>query len=166
MSFFWPFDTELKRLSVPFSGTSHQRMTQSWNHLCCTCCFVHAVSRGVCVFPNERTPMCVWSQWQMSERERQRGADGEMFLPWTVTEAALSLSVSRSIWAASLFFFFDVSCFVLFFSLGPFNKVLHCARPQPSALCRREARPLLCSQSTLPGCCSVIASKWILNRGN
>lgn len=59
--------------------------------------------------------MCVWSQWQMSERERQRGADGEMFLPWTVTEAALSLSVSRSIWAASLFFFFLMSA-VLFFS--------------------------------------------------
>lgn len=36
-------------------------------------------------------------------------------------------------------------------------------RPQP-ALCGREARPLLCGQSRLSNYCSVIVSKWILDR--
>lgn len=87
----------------------------------------------------------------------------EMFPLRAVNQAAFSLSVYHSVCPPS--FFLSAPLFVSFLLLSSLKQSPPLFRPRP-ALCRREARPLLCGQSRPSDHCSVIVSKWTLDRGN
>lgn len=181
INIFWPFDT----VWIEGAGCSFNTFTSEDDSVS----FI--LSASVCVFPNDKTSVCVRPQCVIMsgrlerkrrgkcgeqkvkgerrrwDREKRRGA--VVFAPfrqwcsWNVPSLASQWNCSLPVCLSVLRHFFSVSSFVHFFSSLPLKQSPPLFLPQPAALCRREARPLLCSQSSLSDYCSVIASKWILD---